>query len=102
MRFPALIAASLLLALAPAAHASEELAEKNSCLGCHAVDETKVGPSFQDVAAKYKGQKDAPAKLAEKVKKGGKGVWGTVAMPPNSKVSDKDLKQLIAWILSQK
>jgi cytochrome c len=102
MKFSALIAASALLALAPTVHASEELAEKNSCLGCHAVDEHKVGPSFQEVAAKYKGQKDAAAKLADKVKKGGKGVWGTVPMPPNTKVSDKDLKQLIAWILSQK
>ena len=102
MKLFALFASAMLLMSAPAVQASQALAEKNACLGCHSVSEKVVGPAFKDVAAKYKGQKDAAAKLTAKVKAGGSGVWGTVAMPPNPKVSDKDLKKIIAWVLSQK
>ena len=102
MKLLALFASAALLISATNGHASEALAEKNSCLGCHSVSEKVVGPAFKDVAAKYKGQKDAAAMLAAKVKSGGSGVWGTVAMPPNPKVSDKDLKKIIAWVLAQK
>ena len=103
MKLSALFVASATLAMSPATvQASEALAEKNGCLGCHSISEKVVGPAYKDVAAKYKGQKDAPAMLAAKVKNGGSGVWGEVAMPPNPKVSDKDLKKIIAWILSRK
>jgi cytochrome c len=61
-----------------------------------------VGPAYKDVANKYRGQKDAPAKLAEKVKKGGAGVWGQIPMPPNPNVSDADIKTMVAHILSLK
>ena len=71
------------LAAAPAA-ASEELAKKHGCFACHAVDKKLVGPSYKDVAAKYRGDKGAEAKLFDKVKKGGPGVWGQVPMPPNA------------------
>lgn len=84
------------------AHASQALAQKNNCLSCHAVDKQIVGPAYKQVAAKYKGDASAPAKLAEKVKKGGSGVWGQIPMPPNPQVSDADMKALIQWILSQK
>lgn len=84
------------------AHASQALAQKNNCLSCHAVDKQVVGPAYKAVAAKYKGDASAPAKLAEKVKKGGSGVWGAVPMPPNPQVSDADMKALVQWILSQK
>ena len=84
------------------AQASEELAKKYMCLTCHTVDKKLVGPSYHDVAAKYKGDKGAEAKLVEKVKKGGAGVWGPTAMPPNAAVSDADLHALVKWILSQK
>ena len=60
----------------PAAFANPALAEKKNCLACHQVDKKLVGPSYKDVAAKYAGQKDAAAKLAEKIHKGGTGVWG--------------------------
>jgi cytochrome c len=89
------------LAAAPAM-ANEELAKKNGCFACHAVDKKLVGPAYKDVAAKYRGQKDAEAKLFTKVKNGGTGVWGTVPMPPNSHVSDADIKALVKWVLSQK
>jgi len=80
--------------------AAKALAEKNLCLSCHKVEEKLVGPSFRDVAKKYQGVAEAQAKLAAAIKKGGKGVWGTVPMPQTSGVSDEDLKTLAAWILS--
>ena len=76
-------------------------AQKAGCLACHSVDKKLVGPAFKDVAAKYKGQGDAVAKLSDKVRKGGSGVWGPIPMPPNpvDKISDADLKDVIGWIL---
>jgi cytochrome c5 len=76
--------------------------QKYGCSACHAVDNKIVGPAYQDVAAKYKADKDAPAKLAQKVKAGGSGVWGQVPMPPNAAVPDEDVKALVTWILSLK
>ena len=87
---------------AGAAQADEALAKSKGCLACHAVDKKLVGPSYKDVAKKYAGDKTAEAKLVEKVKKGGSGVWGPVPMPPNAAVSDDDLHKLVKWILSQK
>ena len=98
--------AALFLALAVAAalpaYAQEELAKKHNCLACHATDKKLVGPSYKDVAAKYRGDAGAQAKLADKVKKGGQGVWGQVPMPPNAQVPDADINALVKWILSQK
>jgi cytochrome c len=96
-----LAAAGLTLVAAPAM-ANEELAKKNACTACHAVDKKIVGPSFKEVAAKYKGNAKAEAMLDEKVKKGGVGVWGQVPMPPNTNVSDADIKALVKWVLSLK
>jgi cytochrome c len=98
-----LSAATVLLAAALPAQASEELAKKHACVACHVVKGPKtVGPAYVDVAKKYAGQKDAAAKLEEKVKKGGQGVWGQVPMPPNPAVPDADVKALVKWILSAK
>jgi cytochrome c len=94
------VAGALSTAL-PAA-ASEELAKKHNCLACHTVDKKVVGPSYKEVAAKYRGDKTAEATLFEKVKKGGVGVWGQIPMPPNSTVPDADIKALVKWVLSQK
>ena len=97
--------AVLFLALAAAAlpaYAQEELAKKHNCLACHATDKKLVGPSYKDVAAKYRSDPGAEAKLVDKVKKGGQGVWGQVPMPPNTQVPDADIKALVKWILSQK
>ncbi|MEI2772224.1 MAG: c-type cytochrome [Candidatus Competibacter sp.] len=99
MRIKYLSALALALLIAPAAQASEELAKKYNCLACHQVDKKVLGPSYQDVAAKYKGQADAPAKLVAKVKAGGVGVWGQIPMPPNPTVPDADLNALVTWIL---
>jgi cytochrome c len=98
-----LIAATLFAAtalVATNAMANADLAKKSNCLACHAVDKKLVGPSYQDIAKKYAGQKDAEAKLADKVKKGGKGAWGEVPMPPNANVKDADIQTLVKWILA--
>jgi cytochrome c len=91
------------LGAAAPAQASEALAKKYACVACHNVKGAKtVGPTYEQVAKKYGGQKDAEAKLAEKVKKGGQGVWGQTPMPPNANVPDADAKALVKWILSVK
>lgn len=80
--------------------AGMDLARKNACMSCHAEDKKIVGPSYKEVAAKYKGDKTAEAKLIKKVKEGGSGVWGPVPMPPNPQVKDEDLKTLVRWVLA--
>lgn len=83
------------------AMADQALAQKSGCLACHGVDKKVLGPAFKDVAAKYKGKKDAEAKLVTKVKKGGSGVWGPIPMPANSpQVKDGDIQSIVKWILS--
>ena len=79
----------------------EAMPGKYGCTACHAVDRKVVGPAFKEVAAKYRGQ-DVEAKLAEKVKNGGSGVWGQVPMPPNPAVPDEDLHALVKYVLSLK
>ncbi len=91
-----------LLASAGNALASDALAKKYNCLACHAVDKKLIGPSYKDVAAKYKGNAGAEAKLIGKVKNGGSGAWGQIPMPPNASVPDADVKVLVKWILSTK
>ena len=84
------------------AQSGEDLLKKNGCTACHAIDKKLVGPPYIEVAAKYKGDAGAAAKLMEKVKKGGTGVWGQIPMPPNPQVSDADLKAMITYILALK
>lgn len=99
MRIKYLGVLAIALLVAPMAQASEELAKKNACLACHQVDKKLIGPSYQDVANKYKGQADAHDLLVKKVKEGGVGVWGQVPMPPNPAVSDADVNALVTWIM---
>jgi len=98
MKRTALLLASL--ALTTGAVASEELAQANNCLACHKIDSQLVGPSYQDVAAKYKDQDGAAELLFESVKNGSSGTWGSIPMPPNAAVSDDDIHALVAWILA--
>lgn len=94
------VAGSLLMA--GQASANQALAQKSGCLACHSVDKKVLGPSYKDIAAKYKGDKGAEAKLVAKVKAGGSGVWGPMPMPANSpQVKDEDIKTIVQWILSQ-
>jgi len=101
MKHPLLFALSSGLAVASLTiEASEQLAKTKNCLACHGIENKVVGPAYKEVAKKYEGQADAVGKLAEKVIKGGGGVWGQVPMPPNSQVSVDEAKQLVQWILS--
>lgn len=93
-----LIAAGL-VAASPA-HANLDLAKKNNCLSCHAVNKKMVGPAFIDISKKYAGDKDAAKMLAARIKGGSKGVWGQIPMPPNANVKDADAEALAKWILA--
>lgn len=85
------------------AYASADLAQKSGCMACHSMDKKVLGPAFAEIAKKYKGNKDAEAMLAKKIKDGSTGTWGPIPMPPNGgKVSDADTKTLAAWVLSAK
>ncbi len=94
-------AGSLLVAAQVNAADASALAQKSGCLACHSIDKKVLGPSYKDVAAKYKGDKTAEAKLIAKVKAGGSGVWGPMPMPGMAaQVKDPDIKTLVQWILS--
>jgi cytochrome c len=95
------IAAAAVLSMgAGIASADQALAQKSACLTCHQVDKKLVGPSYKDVAKKYKGDAKAADHIVGVIKKGSKGVWGQVPMPPHPQVSDENAKKLAAWILS--
>lgn len=98
------VALAACLVSAGARAADPEAMKKAGCLACHSDDKKIVGPAYKDVAAKYRGQPDAVAKLMEKVRKGGSGVYGPVPMPPNppDKISDAELKAAIEYILALK
>ena len=89
------------LAMGGQAQANADLAKSKNCMGCHAMDKKVLGPGFRDVAVKYKGQKDAEAKLAASITKGSTGVWGPMAMPPNG-VTPAEAQTLAKWVLAAK
>ncbi|MGL6111894.1 MAG: c-type cytochrome [Rubrivivax sp.] len=102
MKAPIGLALWVALGAAPPALASADLAQQKTCMACHAVDRKIVGPAYKDVAAKYAGQPQAAAILAEKIMKGGTGVWGAVPMPANPKVNAAEARQLANWVLGLK
>ncbi|MCX2865302.1 c-type cytochrome [Paucibacter sp. PLA-PC-4] len=103
MKSSVIALATLAAALAaPAAFANAELAQKKNCMACHATDKKLVGPSYKDVAAKYAKDKDAVKKLAEKIIKGGSGVWGPVPMPANAQVNPAEAEELAKWVMTIK
>lgn len=97
--YVAMIAAGV--AFAGQAQADQALATSKGCMACHKVDAKVVGPAYKEVAAKYKGDKGAEAKLVDKVMKGGSGVWGAVPMPANN-VTKEEATKLVKWVLSAK
>jgi cytochrome c len=99
MKFVQVVVGAAVLISAPA-FASKELAQKNACLACHAVDKKLVGPAFQEIAKKYVGQKDAEAMLIKSIKAGGSGKWGPIPMPAQAALSDADAKSLATWVLA--
>ncbi|RYF71208.1 MAG: c-type cytochrome [Comamonadaceae bacterium] len=97
-----LLLAVLTLAAAVPATADLALATAKNCMSCHAVERKVLGPSYKDIAAKYKDDKTAADRLAVKIVKGGSGVWGPLSMPANPQVSEADARKLAAWVLSAK
>lgn len=97
---PALLLATAAVATLPAG-ASPQLAAKGGCAVCHVADKPLLGPSWKDIATRYKGQPQAAALMADRVRKGSVNVWGKLPMPPTptDKLSDAELKTLLSWVL---
>jgi len=86
------------------AHANADLARKRACLACHQVEKARAGPAFIDIAARYRNDQKAEARLVSKVLKGGGGVWQMPMgpMPAQSQVSEAEARLLVRWILTQR
>jgi cytochrome c len=88
----------------PLAHADQSLAMQSGCLGCHKADAKLVGPSFQDIAAKYKDDPSSVDRLATKVKNGSPAgeplLWGQVPMPA-SPAAPENIKTVIQWMFAE-
>ena len=100
MRQSASTASAAAQASGTAPIAASDLAARAGCTACHGVTHAIVGPAFADVARRYDGRPDAAAALAQKVRQGGAGAWGSVPMPPQA-IDDADLRTVIAWILDR-
>ena len=100
-RYLVAVAAAAIVSTAPAlAQDQMKLATDSGCTACHAIDKKVIGPAYKEVAKKYKGDAKAPAVLADKVIKGGQGVWGPIPMPPNPKITPDVATKLVAWIMT--
>jgi cytochrome c len=80
----------------------EALIAKSDCLACHKVDARQVGPAYKEVANKYPNNSASINQLADKIKKGGSGVWGAIPMTPHPTLSDDDAKAMAKYVLSLK
>lgn len=87
---------------AGAVHKGKQLIDKSDCLGCHNETTKVVGPSYVDVAAKYPMSELNVDELADKIIRGGAGVWGDVPMTPHPNLSKEDAKEMVNYILSLK
>lgn len=95
-----ILAAAMVFSAQSALADGAKLAEKGTCLMCHTIEKRNVGPAFKDIAAVYKGQ-DVEDKLIDKIKKGGRGNWGILPMPPNEgKLTDDEFREVVRWIRS--
>jgi sulfite dehydrogenase len=81
---------------------AQQIAMKYGCLGCHNPSMKIVGPAYRDIAAKYKTDPQALAKIDEQIHKGGSGKWGPIIMPPFPQVTATETKVLVDWILGLK
>nr|WP_246174095.1 c-type cytochrome [Paraburkholderia hayleyella] len=78
----------------------QKIASANACMGCHAVSRKLVGPSFQQIAEKYKNDPQASTKLSQKIKRGGAGAWGVIPMPAHPSMSDADIRVVVDWVMT--
>lgn len=96
-----LVALALCASAAPAL-ASADLAKARNCTACHAAEKKLIGPSWRDVAARYASDREAPARLARKIREGGVGAWGQIPMPANPQVSADEAAALARWALGSR
>lgn len=73
----------------------------NDCVACHKPDSRLVGPSYREIADRYRDDPAAPARLVEKVRAGGAGSWGQIPMAPHPTLTKQQLGDMVAWILAQ-
>ncbi|HEY2861448.1 MAG TPA: c-type cytochrome, partial [Terracidiphilus sp.] len=102
MRILIFIVATAAVLAAQQADPGEKLVNANDCSSCHAANRQSVGPSYAAIAKRYAGQVNAIGKLTARVRKGGSGSWGDVAMTPHPDLTDAQAKQMLTWILSVK
>jgi cytochrome c len=76
------------------------LMDKSDCKSCHLIDQRSAGPSYQEIAKKYKGQRGSSDQLAAKIIKGGAGVWGSTEMAAHPQISPEEAKLMVAYILT--
>lgn len=80
--------------------ADERLARSRNCFACHQIESKLVGPAWREVAIRYARDPEAELRLARKIREGGAGVWGVIAMAPNPALSESDARALARWVLS--
>lgn len=102
MRIPIFLVAIASVLAAQQANPGEKLVKENDCSSCHAANSQSVGPSYAAIAKRYAGQPNAIGKLTARVRKGGSGDWGDVAMTPHPDLTDAQAKQMLTWVLSVK
>lgn len=78
----------------------KRLMELSDCMACHSIDKKSIGPSYRDVAKKYKGARDIVSTLADKIINGGGGVWGEQAMSAHPQIKKDDAKEIVKYIMS--
>jgi cytochrome c len=88
--------------LACAANASDALAARYACVACHQAERKLVGPSWKEIAAKYADGSKSASQLADAIRRGSTGVWGSIPMPAQPAVNDADRQSLATWVLDQK
>jgi cytochrome c len=91
-------AAPVVVAAAGGAGDAKGLLAANACTACHGINNKIVGPGFNEILAKQKGQADLEGYLVTKIKNGGSGVYGSVPMPPQAQLSDTDARTIAKWI----
>ena len=84
----------------PQVSTGRRLIEGSTCLSCHQTNRKSIGPSYMDVARKYRNDKAATARLVRKIRDGGSGVWGKVTMPAHPQITEEQASAMVAYILS--
>jgi len=99
---PVLVVAFLSACSSAAFADLDEMYKAKNCFACHRIEHNHLGPSFKNVASKYANDKDAAARLAQKIREGGAGVWGPSPMPAQTQVTEAEALTLARWILEVK